>query len=536
MTRARLLTRPSLTPKMTARSVPDRPGRCRCQRLARRRSGGWSPDAVGAGLAAGRQISACSRSSAAIASTSGEAWRLVELLLVALERLDQVASRRASRTARASRMMTATRGPRAGSAPAGRRRRAPRSFPAQMSAWRRSLPAIRRNAAARLVVLLDRRRARRRGGSRRARAQVLEALGRHRGPSAPSLPRRRRRPCDVGATPRRRRLRYLSAADVVGGDAAARRAAAPRRADDGRARRRRRAAAQDRGPSPAGRLVRPRDAGPPPRRGSGRRGRPRRDEVGRGLPREPRRAGCPRSTALVLLIDAATGVPTAILDGGPITAERTAAVSGVAIAPVRAAVAGRPPRAALDRGGRPGPQPPRGPRPRPARRGARRSSTATRSGPAALADDARRDRRDRRRRRRGLRARGRRDADVVVTAASFGRPSRQVMTGDWLAPDALVVPVDYATYCAAEVARERGPVPRRPARAVPRQPRRRATSTATRTRPRRSARRSSPGTPRPARGRVVVTPPRCRAGRPRLRRRDRRPGRRALGLGTVLAT
>ncbi|MFL5777789.1 MAG: hypothetical protein ACJ761_02495, partial [Chloroflexota bacterium] len=44
-------------------------------------------------------------------------------------------------------------------------------------------------------------------------------------------------------------------------------------------------------------------------------------------------------------------------------------------------------------------------------------------------------------------------ADVVVTAASFG-PTRQVMTNEWLAPDALVVPVDYATYCAAEVARD----------------------------------------------------------------------------------
>ena len=44
-----------------------------------------------------------------------------------------------------------------------------------------------------------------------------------------------------------------------------------------------------------------------------------------------------------------------------------------------------------------------------------------------------------------------RDADVVVTAASFG-PVRQVMTSAWLAPDALVVPVDYATSCAAEVA------------------------------------------------------------------------------------
>src|SRR5205085_3357530 len=45
------------------------------------------------------------------------------------------------------------------------------------------------------------------------------------------------------------------------------------------------------------------------------------------------------------------------------------------------------------------------------------------------------------------------NADVVVTAASFG-PVRQVMTNDWLAPGALIVPVDYATYCAAEVARE----------------------------------------------------------------------------------
>jgi ornithine cyclodeaminase/alanine dehydrogenase-like protein (mu-crystallin family) len=44
-------------------------------------------------------------------------------------------------------------------------------------------------------------------------------------------------------------------------------------------------------------------------------------------------------------------------------------------------------------------------------------------------------------------------ADVIVTAAAFG-PIRQVMTNDWLTPDALVVPVDYATYCAAEVARD----------------------------------------------------------------------------------
>ncbi len=46
-------------------------------------------------------------------------------------------------------------------------------------------------------------------------------------------------------------------------------------------------------------------------------------------------------------------------------------------------------------------------------------------------------------------------ADVVVTVASFvPPPERQVMTNDWLTPHALVVPVDYATYCAAEVARD----------------------------------------------------------------------------------
>ena len=44
-----------------------------------------------------------------------------------------------------------------------------------------------------------------------------------------------------------------------------------------------------------------------------------------------------------------------------------------------------------------------------------------------------------------------------LTAASFvAPPERQVMTGDWLGPTTLVVPVDYATYCAASVAREAG--------------------------------------------------------------------------------
>ena len=41
----------------------------------------------------------------------------------------------------------------------------------------------------------------------------------------------------------------------------------------------------------------------------------------------------------------------------------------------------------------------------------------------------------------------------MITAASFTDPAnRQAMTSDWLTPDALVIPVDYATMCAAEVA------------------------------------------------------------------------------------
>ncbi len=44
-----------------------------------------------------------------------------------------------------------------------------------------------------------------------------------------------------------------------------------------------------------------------------------------------RELGLPAISAIVVLNDVRTGLPIAILDGGPITAERTAAVSGVAI-------------------------------------------------------------------------------------------------------------------------------------------------------------------------------------------------------------
>ena len=159
--------------------------------------------------------------------------------------------------------------------------------------------------------------------------------------------------------------------------------------------------------------------------------------------------GLPAIHALVVLNDPATGLPEAILDGGPITAARTAAVSGVAIRrfargldrPIRAALigAGVQGRSHLPILGHvlPGVElvvfdrhPDR------AVTLATEARTVAGIAVATVAADAR------------AAVEG---ADVVITAASFG-PVRQVMTTDWLTADALVVPVDYATYCAAEVA------------------------------------------------------------------------------------
>ena len=161
--------------------------------------------------------------------------------------------------------------------------------------------------------------------------------------------------------------------------------------------------------------------------------------------------GLPAINAVVVLNDATTGLPSAILDGGPITALRTAAVSGVAIGRFAPAIGGRAIRATLIGAGIQG-------RSHLAVLGRvlpgvhltvhdRHSDRAT-----ALATEAQAT--------EGIESASPaadamtaiRDADVVVTAASFG-PVRQVMTEDWLAPDALVVPVDYATYCSASVAR-----------------------------------------------------------------------------------
>ena len=164
--------------------------------------------------------------------------------------------------------------------------------------------------------------------------------------------------------------------------------------------------------------------------------------------------GLPAISALIVLNDATTGLPVALLDGGPVTAQRTAAVSGVAIARFRPTVGGRPTTAALIGSGVQG-------RAHLAVLGAVLPGVDLRvfdrheDRAAALVAEAGRT--------AGIgavsAAPSARDAidgaDVVVTAASFTSPDRrQVMTNDWLAPDALVVAVDYATYCSAEVARE----------------------------------------------------------------------------------
>ncbi|MBF8290420.1 MAG: Ornithine cyclodeaminase family protein [Chloroflexi bacterium] len=164
--------------------------------------------------------------------------------------------------------------------------------------------------------------------------------------------------------------------------------------------------------------------------------------------------GLPGISATVILNDPATGFPTAMLDGGPITAQRTAAVSGVAIRHFGPAVAGRAPRAAIIGAGvqghshlpifgyvLPGVElhlfdPDR------QRAEALAAAAATTAGvERAVVHDT---------------ARGAIDgADVVMTAAAFGRrEDSQSMTNEWLVPGATVIPIDYATYCAAEVARD----------------------------------------------------------------------------------
>ena len=158
---------------------------------------------------------------------------------------------------------------------------------------------------------------------------------------------------------------------------------------------------------------------------------------------------------VLVLNDPVTTAPIAILDAGPITAERTAAISGVAIRAFAPRVAGGGvPRAALIGAGVQG----RSHVPvlghvlpgvtlavfdrDPARAEALAAARAGDAGDRRGAGGGLRARGGRGRRRRGHRG--------LVRGAARA-PGHD---DDWLAPDALVVPVDYATYCAAEVARD----------------------------------------------------------------------------------
>jgi ornithine cyclodeaminase/alanine dehydrogenase-like protein (mu-crystallin family) len=164
--------------------------------------------------------------------------------------------------------------------------------------------------------------------------------------------------------------------------------------------------------------------------------------------------GLPGISAVVILNDAETGIPTAMLDGGPITAQRTAAVSGVALRRFGPAVTGRAPRAALIGAGiqghshlpvfghvLPGVELRLFDRDR---ERAERLASAARATPGiggVTVHDSAHD--------------AVRGADVVLTAAAFGpREEAQSMTNAWLTQGSTVIPIDYATYCAAEVARD----------------------------------------------------------------------------------
>ena len=172
-----------------------------------------------------------------------------------------------------------------------------------------------------------------------------------------------------------------------------------------------------------------------------------------GFPPNPS-VGLPVISATLLLNDPLTGLVTAILDAGPITAERTAAVSGVAIrAFARAAEPGRPRVGLVGAGvqGRshlpvlghvlPGLELSVYDRDPDRAIALAEIARATPGIAAATVSPSARDAVE--------------GADVVVTAASFTAPEhRQAMVNAWLTPNALVVPVDYATMCAAEVARD----------------------------------------------------------------------------------
>lgn len=163
--------------------------------------------------------------------------------------------------------------------------------------------------------------------------------------------------------------------------------------------------------------------------------------------------GLPSISAVVVMNDAQTGLPTAILDGGPITAQRTAAVTGVALRHFGPRLDGRPPVVGFIGAGVQG----RSHLPvlghvlpglelrifdRHADRAAELAdiARATEGIASATAVDSGRAATE--------------GADAVVTAVSLtSRDRRQILTNSWLSKDVTVVPIDYDTHVAAEVAR-----------------------------------------------------------------------------------
>jgi len=164
--------------------------------------------------------------------------------------------------------------------------------------------------------------------------------------------------------------------------------------------------------------------------------------------------GLPSIHATVILNDPLTGQPIALLDGAPITADRTAAISGVAIqhwgpgfegrlAKVAILGAGVQARSHLAVIGHLLPGATISIFDRHLER-AEALATQAIATPGIRAAQAAPDAPD-----------ATAGADVVVTAVSFG-PVRQTLLNADLAPDALVIAVDYATSVHHAVAREAG--------------------------------------------------------------------------------
>jgi ornithine cyclodeaminase/alanine dehydrogenase-like protein (mu-crystallin family) len=170
-----------------------------------------------------------------------------------------------------------------------------------------------------------------------------------------------------------------------------------------------------------------------------------------GFPENPSR-GLPTYHALVILNDAETGRPTAIIDAGVITAHRTAAVSGAAIDLFGPRPGGRPPRVAvLGAGAQARSHVPvvAGLLP-----GAELRITdvdATRA--TSLAGDAATVEGIGEVRLAGNVREAVDGADVVLSLVSFG-PDHQALDPAWLSPEALFVAVDYDMQAPAALARD----------------------------------------------------------------------------------